>query len=207
MTSERSPATRSNLLRSRRRLNQVRHGTLLLKRKRQSLVDELFARARTVVTSRGDLEVEARRAWLALWQALAVAGGAALAPLGWPTREVEIELSTVELWGVKVAALEGRPTLVRSLAARGVFPGAADAPSQEAATRFERLLEHLLDAAPREQVMRRLGQELARTTRLVNTLEQRVAARLGSEITGIERTLSEREREEHLRTKRLIGRR
>jgi vacuolar-type H+-ATPase subunit D/Vma8 len=88
-----------------------------------------------------------------------------------------------------------------------VFPGAADAPSQEAATRFERLLEHLLDAAPQEQVMRRLGQELARTTRLVNTLEQRVATRLGSEITGIERTLSEREREEHLRTKRLIGRR
>jgi hypothetical protein len=34
-----------------------------------------------------------------------------------------------------------------------------------------------------------------------------VVTRLGSEITGIERTLSEREREEHLRTKRLIGRR
>ena len=55
--------------------------------------------------------------------------------------------------------------------------------------------------------MRRLGQVLSRTTRLVNTLEQRVAADLSAELSSIRRTLEEREREEHLRVKRLIARR
>ena len=55
--------------------------------------------------------------------------------------------------------------------------------------------------------MRRLGQALARTTRLVNTLEQRVATRLVADLSSIRQTLDEREREEHLRTKRLISRR
>jgi vacuolar-type H+-ATPase subunit D/Vma8 len=97
--------------------------------------------------------------------------------------------------------------LVRSLAARGVLPGPGEAATQDAAREFEQLVEQLLDAAPREHMMRRLGQALSRTTRLVNTLEQRVAVRLIADLAEIRRTLSEREREEHLRIKRLIARR
>jgi vacuolar-type H+-ATPase subunit D/Vma8 len=48
---------------------------------------------------------------------------------------------------------------------------------------------------------------LSRTTRLVNTLEQRIAVRLVADLVAIRRTLNEREREEHLRIKRLIARR
>jgi H(+)-transporting ATP synthase subunit D len=203
----RAAATRSNLLRYQRRLTQVNRGTLLLKRKRQALVDELFTRARAAVASRETIETEARRAWRSLWMALAAQGGAGVTPLGWPTREIDVELSVIELWGLKVAQLGRRPTLVRGLAARGVAPGAAEAASQQAAGHFEALVEHLLEVAPQEHVMRRLGQALARTTRLVNTLEQRVAVGLQADIASIDRTLSEREREEHLRTKRLIVRR
>ena len=93
------------------------------------------------------------------------------------------------------------------LAARGVLPGVGEAASHDAAREFELLVEQLLDAAPQEHVMRRLGQALSRTTRLVNTLEQRVAVRLVADLAEIRRTLSEREREEHLRIKRLIARR
>ena len=203
----RAPATRSTLLRHRRRLDQVRRGTVLLKRKRQALVDELFSRARAAVASRDAIDAQARRAWHALWVALSSQGEAGLAPLGWPTRELQVELSTVDLWGVTVARLGERPKVVRSLAARGVLPGPAEAASQDAAAEFETLLERLLEVAPEEHVMRRLGQALARTTRLVNTLEQRVAVRLETDMAGIERTLDEREREEHLRIKQLLGRR
>lgn len=203
----RAAATRSNLLRAERRLAQVNRGTLLLKRKRQALVDELFTRARSAVASRQAIETEARRAWRSLWIALTAQGGAGVTPLGWPTREIDVDLTVFELWGLKVAQLGRRPTLVRSLAARGVVPGTAEAASQEAAGYFEALVERLLDVAPQEHVMRRLGQALDRTTRLVNTLEQRVAVGLQADIASIERTLGEREREEHLRTKRLIARR
>jgi vacuolar-type H+-ATPase subunit D/Vma8 len=202
-----APATRSSLLRCARRLGQVRRGAALLKRKRQSLVAELFARARTVVTSREAIDAQTRRAWRSLWLALSAQGSNRLTPLGWPTREIDVQLSVVELWGMRVAELVDRPTLVRSLAARRVLPGPGEAVSQDAAREFEVLVEQLLDAVPREQVMRRLGQALSRTTRLVNTLEQRVAVRLIADLAEIRRTLNEREREEHLRIKRLIARR
>lgn len=203
----RAPATRSSLLRYARRLDQVRRGAALLKRKRQSLVAELFARARHAVTSREAIDAQARRAWRSVWQALASSGSSALTPLGWPTREVDVELRAVELWDIRAMELMSRPTLVRSLAARGVLPGPGEGGSQDAAREFETLLEQLLDAAPQEHAMRRLGHALSRTTRLVNTLEQRIAVRLAADLIEIRRTLSEREREEHLRIRRLIARR
>jgi H(+)-transporting ATP synthase subunit D len=203
----RAPATRSNLLRYARRLDQVRRGVALLKRKRQSLVAELLARARTAVSSREAIEARARRAWSLMWLALSSNASYGVTPLGWPTREVDVELRAVDVWGVRASELVNRPTLVRSLAARGLLPGAGEASSHEAAREFEVLVERLLDAAPKEHAMRRLGQALSQTTRLVNTLEQRLAVRLAADLAEVRRTLSEREREEHLRVKYLIARR
>ena len=200
-------ATRSSLLRYARRLAQVRRGAAMLKRKRQSLVAELFARARTAVTSREAIDAQARRSWSLVWLALSSGGSHGVRPWGWPTREIDVDLYEEDLWGIRAAALIDRPTIARSLAARGVLPGSGEASSHEAAREFETLLEQVLDAAPREHAMRRLGQALTRTTRLVNTLEQRLAVALAADLVDIRRTLSEREREEHLRIKRLIARR
>jgi vacuolar-type H+-ATPase subunit D/Vma8 len=188
-------------------LAQVQHGAALLKRKRQSLVEELFARAKTAVTSRETIETQARRAWRTLWIALSSNGSQPLVPIGWPTRDIDVELRATELWGIRAAELTNRPVLVRSLAARAVCPGPGEFAGPDAARRFESLVELLIDAAPREHAMRRLGHALSHTTRLVNTLEQRVAVRLAAEVAEIRRTLSEREREEHHRIKRLVARR
>ena len=201
------PATRSNLLRYARRLDQVRRGAALLNRKRQALIAELFARARTAVTSRETIDVDARRAWSLVWLALSSTGSDGLTPLGWPRREIDLELHGIDLWGIRAVELIDRPTLVRSLAARGVLPGPGEASIHEAARAIEVLLEQVLDAAPKEHAMRRLGQALSHTTRLVNTLEQRVAVSLAADLAEIRRALSEREREEHLRIKHLIKRR
>jgi vacuolar-type H+-ATPase subunit D/Vma8 len=88
-----------------------------------------------------------------------------------------------------------------------VLPGPAEAANHIAARELEVLVEQLLDTAPQEYSMRRLGQALSRTTRLVNTLEQRIAVRLNADLISIRRTLAEREREEQLRTKRLMAQR
>jgi vacuolar-type H+-ATPase subunit D/Vma8 len=205
--TSRAPATRSSLLRYAKRLAQVQRGAALLKRKRQSLVEELFARAKTAVTSREAIETQARRAWRALWIALSANGSSHLTPLGWPARDVDVELHTTELWGIRATLLTNRPVLVRSLAARGIYPGPGESAGPDAARQFESLMELLIDAAPREHAMRRLGDALSQTTRLVNTLEQRVAVGLAAELAEIRRTLSEREREEHHRIRRLVARR
>ena len=109
-----APATRSTVLRYARRLAQVRRGAELLKRKRQSLVDELFARARTAVTSREAIDEQARGAWRSLWLALSSSGSTGLAPLGWPTRELDVDLAIVELWGIRAVELVTPPTTVYS---------------------------------------------------------------------------------------------
>jgi H(+)-transporting ATP synthase subunit D len=203
----RPAATRSGLVRYARRLDQVRRGAELLKRKRQSLVEELFARARVAFSSREAIDAQSRRAWQSLSAALSSQGSDRLTPIGWPTREIEVDAAVVELWGMQVVELVNRPSVTRSLAARGMLPAAGESVVHETARQFETLIEQLLDAAPKEHVMRRIGEALSRTTRLVNTLEQRVAVQLVADLSRIRRTLNEREREEQLRTKRLVARR
>lgn len=72
--------------------------------------------------------------------------------------------------------------------------------AEEAARRFEVLADLLLQAAPRELLIRRLGQALARTSRQVHTLEQRIVPRLSREIARVRRTLDERLRLQHLQS-------
>jgi H(+)-transporting ATP synthase subunit D len=206
-TTRKSAATRSNLVRMRRRLDQVNRGAALLKKKRESLVAELFERVRPAVDTRRAIEDQTRAAYRVLLEALAANGHDALRALGWPTREVRVGLAPRELWGIRGVDLERAPSLVRSLAARGSVAGPGDVAASVAAQEFERLLEQLLQAAPEELFMRRLGQALSQATRLVNTLEQRVAASLSHDLAQMRRTLEEREREEHVRLKRIVARR
>jgi vacuolar-type H+-ATPase subunit D/Vma8 len=109
-----------------------------------------------------------------------------------------MEIRASQVWGVTVHELAHRDPVRRSLAARETSPGVAG-PAALAADEFETLADLLLDAAPRELVLRRLGAALAQTTRQVNTLEHRVTPALEARLRGIRRALEEREREEHTR--------
>lgn len=199
--------TRSNLLRAARRLDRVTKGTALLRRKREALVTELFRLARPAADARAAISERTRVAWPALLAALADHGGTGLRALAWPGRDVTVEVRAGSVWGIVVSSIEKHTVLARSLGARGTAPGLTGPATVEATTQFELLGELLLDAAAREMLMRRLGDALARTSRQVHTLEQRVAPALRSRMTAVRRTLEEREREEHLRLKHLITRR
>jgi V/A-type H+-transporting ATPase subunit D len=198
--------TRLNLLRGRRRLERVIRGTALLRRKREALVREFFRHARPAAEARGAIEAAAALAAPALLEALAEQGRPALMALGWPAREVMVEVRPGQVWGLPVSDIVDRPPLRRTLAARGTAPGSAGPAAVAAAARFEALLDLLLDAAPRELRIRRLGEALGRTTRQVNVLERRATPALRDRIGAIRRTLDEREREERLRV-RLLQRR
>lgn len=199
--------TRTNLLRTRQRLNDVRKGMDLLHKKREALVVELFRHARPAVDARAHAMEHARRAWPALLNALAMHGHAGVRALGWPGRVESVVLQPGLLWGVPIALLLRRPSLRRTLEARGTAPALTGPATIEAAGRFETFVETLLEAASREFVIRRLGDALARTSRQVNTLEHRLAPALRAQIAAMEHTLEEREHEEHLRWRHLLYRR
>ena len=207
MITSRVAPTRSQLLRSRRRLERVRKGIDLLTRKRRALVADLFRIAHPAIEARASVDARARLAHPALLAARAVHGEGGLTALGWPGRTIEVSVSSSESWGVATSAVERLVPVRRTLSGRGQAPGLTGPAATDAADQFERLIDVLLEAAATELRLRRLAEALARTSRQVNTLERRVTPALEAETRRVRALLEEREREDHARLKHLLGRR
>jgi V/A-type H+-transporting ATPase subunit D len=205
-TLRRTPPTRHNLLRVRRRLARVRTAAELLARKRSALVNELFRTARPVLEAREAAEWQAAVAFSALLSAQGDRGPSLLQALALPAREVRVKLRLTESWGLPAADIVGHDPVRRASSERHVAPGSTGPAAAATAAEFEALTELLLNTASRELLIRRLARALAETSRRVNLLERRVAPRLSAEMTRIEATLEEREREEQLRYRRLLER-
>lgn len=191
--------TRQALVRATRRLQRLSRGAAVLRRKREALVTELFRIARPAADAREEIASTARGAYPLLLGALARHGLAGVRATGWPGRDLAVELEPGSVWGVVVSRIVSHPPIARTLGARGTAPAGTGLAAERAAAGFERLTELLLDAAPREMLLRRLGQALARTSRQVRTLEHRVSPRLQGDIARVRLALDEREREERLR--------
>lgn len=196
--------TRLNLLRSRRRLGRVREGSDLLRRKREALVRELLGHAGPAVDERERIGRASTSAYRALVDALGDAGSGDVAATAEPVRDVGVTMQSTRVWGLVVGSVAQSPTLERSLEARGTVPGPTKPAAIEAADAFERLSRLLLEAAPREMLLRRLGQAVAQTSRQVRALERRVEPALTSAVATMTNLLDEREREEHLRLRHFL---
>jgi len=203
----RAAPTRAELLRARRLLERVRQGADLLRKKREALVRTLVPLARPVAEERRAIAETAASAYAAEVDAVALHGEGAVAATGWPARTVELDLAIERVWGVVVPTVEHAPTFDRDLAARATAPAATGGALFEAANRFESLATRLVAAVAREAHVRALGGALARTSRQLHTLEQRVAPELAERIATVGRALSERDREDQTRLRKLRERR
>jgi H(+)-transporting ATP synthase subunit D len=183
-------------------LQRLSRGTAVLRRKREALVTELFRIARPAADARDAIARVAREAYPHLLAALAKHGFSGLRAIAWPGRDLTVDLEPGSVWGVVVSRIVARPPIRRTLGARGTAPAGTGLAAERATDGFERLTELLLDAAPREMLLRRLGQALARTSRQVRMLEHRVSPRLQRDIARVRQALDEREREERLRVSR-----
>jgi V/A-type H+-transporting ATPase subunit D len=201
-----SRPTRLNLLRSRRRLGRVREGEDLLRRKREALVRELLEHARPAVDDRERISRAASAAYPALLDALARDGRASVAAAAEPLPEITLTMRSNQVWGLPVGSVEKAPVLERTLEARGTYPGPTSAATIRAAEAFETLAQLLLEAAPRDMLLRTLGRSVAQTSRQVRALERRVEPALTSAVTRMTSLLDEREREEHVRLRRFVHR-
>ena len=195
--------TRLNLVRAVRRLERLSRGAAVLRRKREALVTELFRLARPAADARQQITAASQRAYPLLAGALALQGQAGVRAIAWPGREVSVDMEAGSVWGVVVSRIESLPAIARTLDARGTAPGGTGPVAVQAAAEFEKLTQLLLDAAPREMLLRRLGQALAQTSRQVHSLEHRLSPRLRGDIARVRQVLDEREREERLRLQTL----
>jgi V/A-type H+-transporting ATPase subunit D len=197
--SERGPATRLTLLRTRKQLERMEKGTSLLRRKREALVGELFHLAKPAASARAAISAEARAAYDALLEAYALEGQDGLRAWGWPDRDLRVDIRPMSVWGVPASTILNPPPVERTLASRETPPPAVTPPTVQATDHFERMVDRLVGSAPREMLLQRLGLALSRTTRQVNMLEQRLTPALEARLAEVRRRLDEREREEKVR--------
>lgn len=199
-------ATRSELLARRAQLEIVRRGRDLLEDKREQLMEE-FRRVADLVLA-GEDEVE--RAAVAARRALAVAeafdGPEAVSSAAAGGRStVALSTRTLSIMGVRIVDVESEP-LGRPRAGRGYTIPGTTSRIDEAASRFEAEIALVLDLAARELRLRRLVDEIARTTRRLNALEHVVIPEMASESARIRGILDERERQDRFRLKRATDR-
>ncbi len=192
--------TRMNLLQRRGQLRLAQKGVDLLKKKRDALVAEFFGLVREAMEARKALNQAAREAYSALLLAQAFDGPEVVAgaALGVPPLEgVEAEVENV--WGSKVPRF------------KAAFPGDSLSPlgtptyTLEAQRAFRRYAEALIRVANTETRLKRIGEEIKKTTRRVNALEQVVIPGIRSQIRFIQQVLEQREREDTFRLKRIKG--
>lgn len=203
---DRVSATRSELLARRARISLAVQGRDLLKEKRAALMREFNRLSADALAAMKDLEKRAADARASLGEAVALdgpeaVGSAALAARG----EIGVRLQSRSVAGVKIVELEHDP-VGRARTERGYSLSATTPRVDAAAEGFEGVLDGLLDFVAVELSLRRLAEEITRTTRRVNALEHVVVPRLEEERDYIAMVLDERELENRTRLMRAKAR-
>jgi V/A-type H+-transporting ATPase subunit D len=113
-------------------------------------------------------------------------------------------MDETKLWDVRVPEIK-EVRLSRSALERGYAPVTISSRIDLTAQQFENVVELLVLLAPLEIRLKRLGEEIKKTTRRVNALEQKVIPELKAQVKFIRQVLEDREREDKFRLKRLKG--
>ncbi len=195
--------TRMNLLQRQNQVKLAQQGVDLLKRKRDALVADFFNIVRRALAARERLTRSAEEAYTLLSLAKAVEGREVLesAALADP-RRLEVEIETKNIWGTRIPTITTNDVR-RTILARGQDPVSVTARTVESADHFEEVLGAVLEVASTEVTLRKIGEEIKKTTRRVNALEQVVIPRIRGEIRYIRDVLEQRAREDVFRLKRI----
>ena len=192
--------TRSNLLQRRDQLKLAVRGADLLKRKRDALIGEFFDLVKVSLEARRALQETSREAYFALFLANAWDGPASVESLSLASdARLEIDIEVENLFGVKVPQVQP-PEFDTNLP---FSPVGAGARTLEAASEFRKLTEAIVQVAATETRLRRIGEEIKKTNRRVNALEQLVVPGINDQIKNIRSVLDQRALEEVTVLKRI----
>ncbi len=185
--------TRSNLLQQRDQLRLAQRGADLLKRKRDALIGEFFALVKESLEARRALEAVSRDAYFSLFLANAWDGPEAVQSLSLAGgSELLVDIQVDNLFGVKVPKVMP-PEFSSDMP---FSPVEAGAQTLAAAQHFRRLTEALVQVAATETRLRKIGEEIKKTSRRVNALEQLVIPGVQWTIRDIRSVLDQRALEE-----------
>lgn len=200
---EQVSATRSELLARRARIRLAVQGGGLLKERRGALIKEFDRLGASVLMSMDLLDREVAGAGQVLGVAIADDGREPFDSAAFAAEDgIELTVHTRSVAGVQIVEIE-KGNVERARTSRGYSLVATSARTDAVAERFESVLDRLLDIAALELSVRRLADEIARTTRRMNALEHVVVPRLEAEQARISLVLEERELEDRVRLRRI----
>ncbi len=192
-----------NFLEKKAQIGLASDGVELLKNKRDALVKEFFSVVKDFFSSRELLETATGKAAQSLSLARGLDGKAMLYSASLATTHAQsIEVKRQNIWGIRINKIESKPFSKASLA-RGYSLLTTSQRIERTAQDFEEVMNLIMKMAVHETMVKKIGEEIKKTTRRVNALEQIVIPSLQNQTKYIESTLEEREREDLLRLKHL----
>jgi len=200
--------TRTNLLLLREKAKSVVGSVGILKGRRQALIRELLETSRPLLRSREEIRRAYGRGIEELQLTLGHEGETFVASLAAAERsDLGVEILSRHALGLFYREVQVAQRPVRTPEKRGYDYRSTTPHLEEAFSRFETIVEQMLEMAAFEGKLKRLGEELLKTTRRIRVLEERILPRLRGEIRAIAQHLGEREREAFYRLKRFKGKR
>lgn len=192
-----------NLLQRKQQAQIATQGVDLLKRKRDALVADFFNVVRQALAAREKLTEASEEAYTMLALAKAWEGREALEAAAMADRrEVLVDIEVRNVWGTKIPEVAVKEVR-RGLLERGHNPATTSVRTVESAATFEEVVRAILEVAATEIKLKKIGEEIKKTTRRVNALEQVVIPRIFGEIRSITAVLEQRAREDIFRLKRI----
>ena len=196
--------TRSELLERKQQITLAEQGMDLLKQKRDALLIEFMSVMDETLRLSSDLQRTTNEAQYSLALAKAVDGVVSVRSAAFATRgEVSIDMTGTKIMGISVPVVTKGESPLRTSFTRGYAITSVSSRIDETADKFERILDVIIEYADIETRLKRLGEEIQKTNRRVNALEQITVPALKEQVAYIRQALDERAREDLFRLKKV----
>ncbi len=196
--------TRSELLERKQQITLAEQGMDLLKQKRDALLIEFMSVMDETLRLSNDLQRTTNEAQYSLAIAKAVDGTVSVRSAAFATRgEITIDMTGTKIMGISVPVVTKGESPLRTSFTRGYAITGVSSRIDETADKFERILDVIIEYADIETRLKRLGEEIQKTNRRVNALEQITVPQLKEQVSYIRQALDERAREDLFRLKKV----
>jgi len=191
--------TQSNLLKLRKRMKIAQEGYDLLDEKREVMIMELMRNIRGFKEMEEEITVKLKEAYSSLEKAVVSKGKQKILNFAKGGEEPSVDVRMRSVMGVPV------PELLVDVPESKVQVSldSTDEYFDEAFVKFRGLIDLLAKWAAKEVLIWRLGSEISKTQKRVNALEKIFIPEYKKDISRIEESLEDEEREEFFRVKRL----
>jgi len=194
--------TRTNLLLLRERARSVSNSIEILRAKRRALIVEFLRSTMPFLKSRREIKDTYGRAIEELSLSLGLGGRDAVDSIAASAGpEPAVEITEGRVWGLRYRDVELRETPLKPPGERPYDWRGSTHHMEECIHLYEKLVDSVIKVAAFESKLKRLAEEITRTTRRTRVLEERILPGLRADIKAVTQFIGEREREAYYRLK------